>query len=72
MGVGLLYPHMSNQTTLTELATQFLELYKCNPNVHGETKLTGKFRDRDGKCDSKSFLVKSGVTVIRPTRAGAG
>ena len=63
MGVGLLYPHMSNQTTLTELATQFLELYKCNPNVHGETKLTGKFRDRDGKCDSKSFLVKSGVTV---------
>lgn len=54
---------MSNDTTLTTLATKFLELYKCNPNVHGETKLTGKFRDRDGKCDSKSYLVKSGVTV---------
>ena len=54
---------MSDKTTLTELATKFLELYKCNPNVHGKTKLTGKFRDRDGKCDSKSYLVKSGVTV---------
>lgn len=54
---------MSTQTTLTELATKFLDLYRCNPNVHGETRLTGKFRDRDGKCDSKSILVKSSVTV---------
>jgi len=54
---------MSDNNELTQLATKFLELYRCNPNVHGETKLTGKFRDRDGKCDSKSYLVKSGVTV---------
>ena len=54
---------MSDNNELTQLATKFLELYRCNPNVHGETQLTGKFRDRDGKCDSKSYLVKSGVTV---------
>lgn len=54
---------MTDNTQLTQLATSFLELFKCNPNVHGETKLTGKFRDRDGKCDSKSFLVKNSITV---------
>ena len=48
---------------LTHLATQFNELFKANPNVFGQTKLTGKVRDRDGKQDSKSFLVKSQLTV---------
>lgn len=48
---------------LTELATKFKDLFICNPNVHGQTILTGKVRDRDGKQDSKSFLVKSAATV---------
>jgi hypothetical protein len=48
---------------LTELATQFKTLFAGNPNVYGQTVLTGKIRDRDGKHDSKSFLVKSKITT---------
>ena len=48
---------------LTELATKFHSLFQSNPNVYGQTTLTGKVRDRDGKQDSKSFLVKNPLTV---------
>ena len=48
---------------LTHLATQFSDLFKSNANVYGQTQLTGKIRERDGKQDSKSFLVKSKLTV---------
>ena len=48
---------------LTELATKFHSLFVSNPNVYGQTTLTGKVRDRDGKQDSKSFLVKNPLTV---------
>ena len=47
---------------LADLAHRFYEVFKANPNVFGQTTLTGKTRDRDGKQDSKSFLVKSPLT----------
>jgi hypothetical protein len=48
---------------LTHLATQFSDLFKANTSVFGQTQLTGKVRERDGKQDSKSFLVKSELTT---------
>ena len=48
---------------ITDLATRFNNLFQSNPNVYGRTKLTGKVRDRDGKCDSQSYLVKSEITT---------
>lgn len=48
---------------LTELATKFHNLFQSNPNVYGQTTLTGKVRDRDGKQGSKSYLVKNPLTV---------
>ncbi len=47
---------------LTELATKFYNLFQSNPDVYGQTTLTGKVRDRDGKHDSKSYLVKNPLT----------
>ena len=47
----------------THLATKFLDLFKPNTSVFGQTELTGKVRERDGKQGSKSFLVKSELTV---------
>ena len=47
---------------LTELATKFYSLFKSNNEVYGQTVLTGKVRDRDGKHDSKSYLVKNPLT----------
>ena len=50
-------------TPIADLAFKFKDLFVCNPSVHGQTTLTGKIRDRDGKHDSKSFLVKSELSV---------
>jgi hypothetical protein len=47
---------------LADLSFKFHELFVCNPDVYGQTSLTGKTRDRDGKADSKSFLVKEAIT----------
>lgn len=47
---------------LADLAFRFNDLFVCNSDVYGQTLLTGKTRDRDGKTDSKSFLVKSQLT----------
>lgn len=47
---------------IADLAFQFHELFVSNSEVHGQTTLTGKTRDRDGKQDSKSFLVKKELT----------
>tara|TARA_B100001093_G_scaffold520077_1_gene612524 strand:+ start:7576 stop:9120 length:1545 start_codon:yes stop_codon:yes gene_type:complete len=44
---------------VADLAFRFHELFTCNTEVYGQTTLTGKTRERDGKTDSKSFLVKS-------------
>ena len=48
---------------IADLAFKFNDLFICNPEVHGQTSLTGKTRDRDGKQDSKSFLVKAPLTT---------
>jgi len=48
---------------IADLAFRFNDLFVCNPEVHGQTALTGKTRDRDGKADSKSFLVKASLTT---------
>jgi len=48
---------------IADLAFRFNDLFVCNPEVHGQTSLTGKTRDRDGKADSKSFLVKAPLTT---------
>jgi len=48
---------------IADLAFRFNDLFVCNPEVHGQTALTGKTRDRDGKADSKSFLVKAPLTT---------
>ena len=48
---------------IADLAFRFNDLFVCNPDVHGQTSLTGKTRDRDGKADSKSFLVKAPLTT---------
>ena len=48
---------------LTELATKFYSLFESNTEVYGQTTLTGKVRDRDGKHDSRSYLVKTTLTV---------
>jgi len=45
-----------------DLAFKFYDLFVSNPSVHGQTSLTGKTRDRDGKQDSRSFLVKTPLT----------
>lgn len=47
---------------LADLSFKFHELFVANPDVYGQTSLTGKTRDRDGKADSKSFLVKEAIT----------
>jgi len=44
---------------IADIAFKFHELFVSNPSVHGQTSLTGKTRDRDGKQDSRSFLVKA-------------
>ena len=46
---------------LADLSFKFHELFVSNPNVYGQTSLTGKTRNRDGKADSKSFLVKEAI-----------
>ena len=48
---------------IADLAFQFYDLFTCNKEVYGQTTLTGKTRDRDGKADSRSFLVKSELTT---------
>ena len=48
---------------IADLAFQFHDLFTCNKEVYGQTTLTGKTRDRDGKADSRSFLVKSELTT---------
>lgn len=47
---------------VADLAFKFYDLFVSNPSVHGQTSLTGKTRDRDGKQDSRSFLVKTPLT----------
>jgi hypothetical protein len=47
---------------LLDIAYKFHDLFTCNTEVYGQTSLTGKVRDRDGKADSKSFLVKEALT----------
>ena len=46
---------------IADLSFKFHELFVSNPNVYGQTSLTGKTRNRDGKADSKSFLVKEAI-----------
>ena len=46
---------------LADLSFRFHDLFASNPEVYGQTTLTGKTRDRDGKADSKSFLVKESL-----------
>lgn len=48
---------------IADLAFRFNDLFVCNSDVYGQTLLTGKTRDRDGKTDSRSFLVKSKLTT---------
>jgi hypothetical protein len=48
---------------IADLAFKFYELFVSNPSVHGQTSLTGKTRDRDGKQDSRSFLVKTPLST---------
>lgn len=47
----------------TDIAFKFNQLFAANPSVYGQTTLTGKVRERDGKQDSKSYLVKAPLTV---------
>ena len=48
---------------IADLAFQFHDLFVCNREVYGQTQLTGKTRDRDGKTDSRSRLIKSELTT---------
>lgn len=48
---------------VADLAFKFHEVFVSNPSVHGQTALTGRTRDRDGKQDSNSFLVKKPLTT---------
>lgn len=48
--------------TLEEIANAFQDIFEPHPEVYGVSKLTGAVRSKDGKQETRSYLVRKPLT----------